>query len=121
MGNVIKFQAPFERIKFTKTTPDAMLRKAIILQAIIDATNTSLYSKNREIAYEAKEWIFGKDEHFVRMCEEAGVEPDYIIRVTKNAIVHQQTKTIQATASVNYHHLKNSNNLHEIETLRKHG
>lgn len=121
MGHVIKFQAPFERIKFTKTTPDAMLRKAIILQAIIDATNTSLDCKNKEIADEAKTWIFGKDKHFVRMCEEAGVEPDYIIRVTNNAIAHQQTKTSPAKISVNYHNLKNSSNLHKIETLRKYG
>ena len=37
--NVIKFQSPFERLKLYTTSPDVTLRKAIITQAIIDATN----------------------------------------------------------------------------------
>lgn len=38
---VIKLTTPFERIKFYNPIPDIALRSAIIMQAIIDATNTS--------------------------------------------------------------------------------
>lgn len=91
MTNVIKFQAPFERIKFYQSTPDAMLRQAIILQAIIDASNSSP-EKNNKITADAREWIFGKDDNFVKYCHEAGSDPDYIIKKTIEAIKIQATK-----------------------------
>lgn len=91
MTNVIKFQAPFERIKFYYTSTDAMLRQAIILQAIIDASNSS-EDKNKKITDEARNWIFGKDENFVRYCYEAGTDPDYIIKKTIEAIKIQVDK-----------------------------
>lgn len=39
MYNVIKFQAPFERLKYYNSSPEVSLYKSIITQAIIDATN----------------------------------------------------------------------------------
>lgn len=39
--NVIRLTTPFERIKLYNVSPDVALRRAIITQAIIDATNTS--------------------------------------------------------------------------------
>ena len=39
--NPIKFQSPFERLKLFQSSCDVALRKAIITQAIIDASNIS--------------------------------------------------------------------------------
>lgn len=91
MTNVIKFQAPFERIKFYYSTPDAILRQAIILQAIIDASNSD-NTNNKKVTEEPREWIFGKNKHFVKYCYEAGTDPDYIIKKTIEAIKIQIDK-----------------------------
>ncbi|WP_419235679.1 hypothetical protein [Rickettsia endosymbiont of Nabis limbatus] len=39
--SVIKLATPFERLKFHNPLPDIALRLAVIMQAIIDSTNTS--------------------------------------------------------------------------------
>ena len=39
--SVIKLTTPFECLKFHNPLPDIALRLAIIMQAIIDSTNTS--------------------------------------------------------------------------------
>ncbi|HJD65950.1 MAG TPA: hypothetical protein LFV91_02555 [Rickettsia endosymbiont of Bembidion nr. Transversale] len=40
-SSVIKLATPFERLKFHNPIPDIALRLAVIMQAIIDSTNTS--------------------------------------------------------------------------------
>jgi hypothetical protein len=89
MRKVIKFQAPFEKIKFSKISPEAMLRQAIILQAIIDASNSSLDNKSVKLSNDARKWIFGRDKNFVRYCEEAGMETDNVIKSTIDVIEYQ--------------------------------
>lgn len=91
-ANVIKFQAPFERLKLAKSSPDTMLLKAIILQAIIDASNISTNGKLKRYEIEAKSWIFGRSEYFVQICEEAGMEADFVIRIAKEVIKLQKSK-----------------------------
>jgi len=86
MYSVLKFQAPFERLKEYITSPDARLYKAIITQAIIDATNTSSAPQARAIERSAKNWIFGNGEHFQMVSYLANSEPTFIIKLTKEAI-----------------------------------
>ncbi len=93
MAKVIKFQAPFERLKFTGYSADTILRRAIILQAVIDASNISNNREVKKLEIEAKEWIFGKSEFFIHFCEEAGMEPDFVINITKQVIELQSGKT----------------------------
>ena len=89
MRKVIKFQAPFEKIKFSKISPEAMLRQAIILQAIIDASNSSLDNNSVKLSNDARKWIFGKDKNFIRYCEESGMEVDNVIKSTIDIIEYQ--------------------------------
>lgn len=93
MSNVIKFQAPFERLKLFDTSPDVNLRKAIITQAIIDASNISddKIAKRREL--EAKAWIFGNDEYFKSICLEANIEASLVVKITKQIIKLHRSKT----------------------------
>jgi hypothetical protein len=97
MSNVIKFQAPFERLKLYNTSPDINLRKAIITQAIIDATNISDLRDAKKAEIEAKEWIFNNGIEFREICLEAGIEPFFVIKITKAIIkLHNNNKLVES-------------------------
>jgi hypothetical protein len=83
----IKFQTPFERLKFSKHTPESALRKAIIIQSVLDACSSGKDKKSLKNIKDAREWIFSKSDYFVKICEEAGIEPDYVVRATKDMLV----------------------------------
>jgi hypothetical protein len=86
MYNVIKFQAPFERLKQYNSSSEIILYKAIITQAIIDATNISTAPRARAMELDAKEWIFGNSDYFQKICHMARIEPGFVIKITKEAI-----------------------------------
>lgn len=86
MNYVIKFQAPFERLKTFSDNPDILLRRAIILQAIIDASNISAASEAKKYEHEARIWIFSNSNYFHRICYEARLEPDFVIKIAKEVI-----------------------------------
>lgn len=86
MSNVIKFQAPFERIKQYNSCPDVNLRKAIITQAIIDASNTAKDIASKKIEKEAKNWLFKKNYTFYDTCMEAGMDPCFVRKIAKSII-----------------------------------
>jgi hypothetical protein len=92
-SNVIKFQSPFERLKLYTTSPEVTLRKAIITQAIIDATNISEIRSAKKLEQEAKLWIFGGDESFKETCIEGGMEPSFVVKVTKAIIKLHATQS----------------------------
>ncbi|MES2215518.1 MAG: hypothetical protein V4485_05885, partial [Pseudomonadota bacterium] len=62
--NTMKLQAPFDRLRFYENNPDIALRKAIVLQAIIDSTSNSSNPKTQAAKREARAWIFGNSEYF---------------------------------------------------------
>jgi hypothetical protein len=86
MYNVIKFQAPFERLKLYQTSPEISLLKSIITQAIIDSTNNSDMREAKKLAMEARDWIFGDSEDFKMICIEAGLEPSFVVKIAKETI-----------------------------------
>ena len=86
MYNVMKFQAPFERLKEYSPSPEIILYKAIITQAIIDATNISEDPRAKTIEQDAKKWIFSNSDYFQKICYTAGIEPSFVIKINKEAI-----------------------------------
>lgn len=93
MSNVIKFQAPFERLKLYEISPEVTLYKAIITQALIDATNISESKAAKKIEMEAKEWIFSNSKHFQEICLLAKLEPSLVINVSKELIaIHKENQ-----------------------------
>ncbi|WP_341794108.1 MULTISPECIES: hypothetical protein [unclassified Rickettsia] len=90
--NVIRLATPFERIKIYNVSPEIALRRAIITQAMIDATNTSPKREAKKIEYEAKEWIFGGSEEFLSTCSEAEITPSLVVKVTKELIKLHKSK-----------------------------
>ncbi|MGX6960190.1 MAG: hypothetical protein ACIPMY_02890 [Rickettsia endosymbiont of Pentastiridius leporinus] len=89
---VIKPAAPFERLKSFNSLPDIALRRAIIMQAVIDSTNTSLKKEAKKAEYNSKNWIFEDNENFTSTCLEAGVEPSLVKEITKDLIKLQHNK-----------------------------
>ncbi|KJV80914.1 hypothetical protein RHORCCE3_0092 [Rickettsia hoogstraalii str. RCCE3] len=89
---VIKLTTPFERIKLYNPIPDIALRSAIIMQAIIDATNTSTKKEATKAEYNAKKWLFENNENFNATCLEIGIEPNYVRKTAKKLIKSQQNK-----------------------------
>lgn len=97
MTNVIKFQAPFERLKEQSELPgEVALRRAIILQAIIDATNVGKNTNAQKLEKEAKEWIFEDNQNFRQICLEASMEPNHVRQIARDiiAIHHNNFKKI---------------------------
>lgn len=92
-SSVIKLTTPFERIKFYNSSPDIALRLAIIMQAIIDSTNTSSKKEAKKVEYAAKEWIFVDNEDFTATCLEAGIKPFLVRKVATDFIELQQNKS----------------------------
>lgn len=90
ISNVIKLQAPFERLKQNTNNPEIALRKAIILQAIIDSTNLSTEKSAKKIAESAKEWLFGDSEYFYKICQEAELEPSNVKKIALETIEKQK-------------------------------
>lgn len=62
------------------------MRKAIITQAIIDATNISKLHIAKKYELDTKSWIFGNCESFQTTCFECGIEPAFVRRITKELI-----------------------------------
>ena len=73
MYHVMKFQAPFERLKEYNSSPEIILYKAIITQAIIDATNISDAPRAKTLETDAKKWIFSNSDYFQKICYIAGI------------------------------------------------
>ncbi|HJD67578.1 MAG TPA: hypothetical protein LFV66_03900 [Rickettsia endosymbiont of Bembidion lapponicum] len=92
--SVIKLATPFERLKFHNPLPDIALRLAIIMQAIIDSTNTSPKKEAKKAEDAAKKWIFIDNEDFITICFEAGIEPSLVRKITKGLIRLQQNKSV---------------------------
>ena len=86
MYNVMKFQAPFEHLKEYSPSPEIILYKAIITQAIIDATNISDAPRAKTLETDAKKWIFSNSDYFQKICYIAGIEPSFVVKITKEAI-----------------------------------
>jgi uncharacterized protein YycO len=101
MSNVIKFQSPFERLKLFDASPDISLRKAIITQAIIDASNVSDDKSARKRELEAKSWIFTNNSYFKSICLDAGMEPSFVVKITKQIIKFQKAKSLIRKSKLN--------------------
>ena len=93
MFSVIKPQAPFERLKTANDSAEIALCRAIILQAVVDASNTSNNASSKQFAKEALEWLFVPNENFKEVCTSAGLEINYVRAIaTKMINLHQSKK-----------------------------
>lgn len=85
--NVIKLHSPFERIKDFDFIPEVRLYKAIITQAIVDASNISENKQAKKCEIEAKKWLFGHSLDFTETCYRAEMHPNEVVKIAKNMIL----------------------------------
>lgn len=107
---VIKFQAPFERLKDYDFPPEVRLYKAILTQAIIDASNISAIKEAKKLELEAKTWIFGNSQYFQEVCYYAQMEPGFIIRIMREVIKLNSVKKLHKNSRVRANYGKSSVN-----------
>jgi hypothetical protein len=94
MFSVIKPQAPFERLKVANDSAEIALCRAVILQAIVDASNTSNNSASKQFATEALDWLFVNNENFHEVCTSAGLEVDFVRIVASRMIKLHKSKKL---------------------------
>ena len=92
MSFVLKLQAPFERLIASNLCPYKALKKAIILQAIIDASNTSFNKRAKKLELEARKWLFSDSQSFLDICDDAELEVEYVRKVAYDMIYLNHTK-----------------------------
>ncbi len=94
--SVIKLQSPFEKIKLFNVCSEVALRRAIIIQAIIDASNVAKSREAIKATIDAKKWIFEENKEFNSTCEEANLEPCSVRKIAKEVItIHHSSKNNQ--------------------------
>jgi hypothetical protein len=86
MTFALKPQAPFERLRLANDCPEVALNKAIILQAMIDASNTSRCRSAQKIAKEARKWLFGNSEGFIEVCTDGELNPNFVTNLVGQII-----------------------------------
>jgi hypothetical protein len=105
MTNIIKFQSPFERLKDNNHNPEIALIKAIILQAIIDATNISSSKEARRDEIDAKAWIYGGSEDFELMCEYINYNVSNVRKIARE-IQNLHRDNMKTSTKTNKKHLR---------------
>ena len=118
MNHVIKFQAPFERLKVYNNSPYVSLFKAIITQAIIDATNVCDSKTAKKMELEAKKWIFNGGEYFSQVCLWAEIEPSCVVKITKQLIEIHKNQTL-LRKNIVIHKNKNKHNKKHIQPYQQ--
>ncbi|MBL3284276.1 hypothetical protein Sarmat_00116 [Rickettsiales endosymbiont of Paramecium tredecaurelia] len=87
MTKVIKFQAPFERLR-AYNEPAVSLYKAVILQALIDATDLRAENTSKQ---QAVSWLKddAHEQEFHQVCHDAMLEPEFVRNInTKMSELH---------------------------------
>lgn len=93
MSSVIKPQSPFERLKVENDSPEIALARAIILQAIIDASSTSHSKQAKKVKNEAHKWLFENSNHFLEICTDAEFEPEYVRNIAREMLnIHYKSQ-----------------------------
>lgn len=111
LSHVIKFQSPFERLKFNSANPQQAVHKSIILQAIIDASNTSNSYRAKKHEVEAKMWLFDETDtdNFCDVCMAADLEPSYVRKIAQDVIELQKIKARKREILIKKNSIKKQN------------
>lgn len=90
--SVIKLQAPFERLISSCGCSEISLKRAVILQAMIDASNVSKNKTSVKIEQEAKNWLKETNENFRCTCEDADLNPAFVLKIAQKMMDAQVNK-----------------------------
>ena len=75
---------------------------AVITQAMMDALSRSNNSETRYFKHEAINWLTGNSKNFIMVCHNAGLDPDYVRKKAKRALVSPQNWRAEAGKGKRY-------------------
>ncbi len=100
MSNVLKFQSPYEKAIQSSNIPEVSLNRAVLLQLITDATNTSPTREAKKHEIEAKNWIFTDSDDLSYACDAAGLHPKNLRNIALEAIKLKQEQTNTSNSNI---------------------
>lgn len=62
------------------------LWRAVITQALMDAATASAKPEARRVRSDALEWLLGDSDDFEYVCDNAGLDPDYVRSRAREAL-----------------------------------
>lgn len=74
----------------TDRLPEIALWRAVILQAVLDASTRSKKPEMKRIKAKAIEWIDSSNPDFLQVCEFANYSHEYVLKKAKHAILNDQ-------------------------------
>lgn len=101
---MFKAEKPIETLLKLEKNPEFRVYYAIILQAVLDASNLSFDNIRHEEILEAREWLFNKSSNFEHDCQIINLNPDYVRGLVKEILLYN-LKNI---------YLLNTKNLHSL-------
>jgi hypothetical protein len=63
--------------------------RAVIVQALMDASSNSAKKENIQAKEEALIWLRGKSRDFLTVCHYAGFEPEFVREMAKEALLRE--------------------------------
>lgn len=79
-GLSTSYSAPFHTTRSHGSFADQepSLWRAVITQALMDAATASAKPDARRVRSDAVQWLLGNSEDFEYVCDNAGLDPDYV-------------------------------------------
>lgn len=93
-------------LAYNAAESEQALWRAVISQAISDALASNLKDDVLHYKEEAMMWFLGGGEDFCDVCERAGLEPYYVRKKAKRAMIAPPCLRIDAGASTEYRRKK---------------
>lgn len=66
---------------------EVSLWRAVVMQALIDCHTMSKRTEDQRARRDGFSWFCKKNPDFIKVCEHANMEPDYVLRRAKDAIL----------------------------------
>ncbi len=70
------------------TASQQSIWRAVIVQALMDASSNSKKTENLQSKREALIWLRGNSKDFLTVCDYAGFEPSFVRDMCKKALAH---------------------------------
>lgn len=80
------FASSQSRIQGSFADHEPGLWRAVITQALMDAANASSKSQARRSRADARAWLLGQGTDFELVCDNAGLDPDYVRSRARRAL-----------------------------------
>ncbi len=79
--------SPYEEVNdYNPTAAEQALWRAVVVQALMDASSMSKKAEMQQYRREAQVWLRGNSENFLTVCHYAGFDPECTREMIKQAL-----------------------------------